>query len=292
MTNQPLGSSSVRNADTYGANTSKLVFTESNINGLDVLYTRETMPLKFQFSDARDWRYIMEGLEAIIEEASFIADREALRLRALDPSRIGMVDLYIPKDSFEIFEIDEDKVRIGINFDDLNKILKRAKSDEKVLFSVEGGRVRITFTGKAERAFSLPLIDVVGEELPIPRVSFDVTAKMLSDTLRDALKDAEMISDTVRFVAEEDVLKITARSDKGEVEAKFSEMGGSLLEYSVKQPSASSYSLKYLNDIIGKAYRISEIVTVEFSSNKPLSLTFDIATGGTLKYFLAPRLEA
>jgi len=234
----------------------------------------------------------MESLNVIIDEACFIADNEALRLRALDPSRIAMVDLYIPREAFYSYDMGEEQVKIGVNFDDLNKILKRAKSDDKVVFEVEGGRLKITLIGKAERTFSLPLIDIVGEELPTPKVTFDVTAKMLSDTLRDALKDAEMISDTARFVGEEGVFKILAKSDKGELEVKFSLEAGSLIEYEVKQPSSASYSLNYLDDIVSKAYRISDLATVEFSSNKPLSLTFDIAGGGILRYFLAPRMEA
>ncbi|RLE86838.1 MAG: proliferating cell nuclear antigen (pcna) [Thermoprotei archaeon] len=249
------------------------------------------MSLRFEFPDARDWKYLIQSLEAIIDEANFVADDEALKLRALDPSRIAMVDLYIPREAFNMYEV-EGEVRIGVNFDDLNKILRRAKKDDRVIMAVEGGRLRITLSGKAERTFSLPLIDIVGEELPTPRVSFDVSAKMLSDTLRDALKDAEMVSDTAKFVGEEAELKIVARSDKGELEAKFSMEAGSLLEYEVKSPATASYSLNYLNDIVGKAYRVSDVVTVEFSTNKPLSLTFDIAGGGMLRYYLAPRMEA
>lgn len=249
------------------------------------------MPLRFEFPDARDWKYIIESLEAIIDEACFIANSEALRLRALDPSRIAMVDLYLPREAFSTYEV-EGEVKLGINFDDLNKILRRAKTKDRVVLEAAGNRIRITISDAAERTFTIPLLDIAGEELPSPRVTFDVTARMLSDTLRDTLKDAEMISDTVRFEAEKQAFKIVARSDRGEMEAKFSLEQGSLIEYDVKNPSTSSYSLNYLNDIVGRAYRVSDVITIEFATNRPLSLTFDVAGGGTLRYYLAPRLEA
>lgn len=248
--------------------------------------------MSFEFPDARDWRYIIESLETIVEEASFIADGEALRLRALDAARIAMVDLYLPRESFTVYEIDEERARVGVNFEDFNKILRRAKSGDKILCRVAGGRLKVTLAGKADRTFSLPLIDIVGEELPVPRVTFDVTARMVSDTLLDALKDAGLISDSVKFIGEEREMKIQARSDKGEWEAVFSLEKGSLIDYIVKQPSYSSYSLNYLEDIVSKAYRISDLVTIEFSTNKPLCFTFEIAGGGTLRFFLAPRMES
>ncbi|OYT32170.1 MAG: proliferating cell nuclear antigen (pcna) [Thermofilum sp. ex4484_79] len=250
------------------------------------------MRVRFLFPDAKEWRYLIESLSALIDEANFIATAEGLMLRALDPSRIAMVDLYIPRDAFEEYEIEGDSVRIGVNFDDLNKIIKRSKSDERVVFETTDGRLKISFIGRAERSFSLPLLDVVGEELPSPKVTFNVMAKMLSDALRDVLKDAELVSDTIKFIAEENVFIVQAKSDKGEVEAKFSLEAGSLLEYEVKEASTALYGLGYLTDIVGKAYRVSDISTIEFSTNKPLLLTFEIAAGGTLKYYLAPRMEA
>ncbi|MEM3138203.1 MAG: DNA polymerase sliding clamp, partial [Thermofilaceae archaeon] len=75
------------------------------------------MPIRFEFQDARDWRYLMESLNAIVDEASFIMDGEALKLRALDPSRIAMVDLHVPREAFSIYDIGESQVKIGVNFD-------------------------------------------------------------------------------------------------------------------------------------------------------------------------------
>ncbi|RLF23390.1 MAG: DNA polymerase sliding clamp, partial [Thermoprotei archaeon] len=51
------------------------------------------------------------------------------------------------------------------------------------------------------------------------------------------------------------------------------------------------YSLDYLSDMM-KAYQLSDILTIEYATNKPLALTFDLPGGGRLTFYLAPRMEA
>jgi len=249
------------------------------------------MSLRFSFPDAREWRYIISSLAALIEEASFIATSEGLSLRALDPSRVAMVDLFVPREAFEEYELEGEKVTIGVNFNELEKVVKRGKADERIVFEIREGRLRITILGKAERRFSLPLLDIVSEELPTPKVTFTVNAKLLSDTLKEALSDAQLVSDYIRFEAEENNLWLKAQSDRGEVETRLSLEDGSLLEYDITEKAVASYSLEYLSDIVKKADRVSDIAGLAFSSNKPIELTFEFTGGGRLRYYLAPSLE-
>lgn len=246
--------------------------------------------VRLVFPEAREWRYTIEGLAAIVEEASFVATPEGLKLRALDPGRVAMVDLFMPPTVFEEYKV-EAEAKIGVSFDDLVDVVKRAKPGDRLVMEVSGNRLTVTLAGKAERRFRLPLLDIAGQELPTPRLNFTVAAKMLSDTFRDALKDAELVAESVRLKAEGENLLMIARSDKGEVETRFSLSEGSLMEIDVKEPAEAIYGIDFLDKIVSKAYRVSDIVTLRFATNMPLELTFDVAGGGTLKYLLAPRVE-
>lgn len=246
--------------------------------------------VRFAFAEAREWRYIIEGLATIVDEANFVVGPDGVKLRALDPGRVAMVDLFIPPSVFEEYRV-EAETRIGVVLDDLVDVMKRAKADDRLIMEVSGNRLTVVLSGKAERRFRLPLLDIAGQELPQPKLNFTVAAKMLSDTFRDALKDAELVSESVRFKAEDDALYMISRSDKGEVETKFSVETGSLLEIDVKEPAEASYAVEFLNKIVSKAYRVSDVLTLKYASNMPLELTFDVAGGGVLKYLLAPRVE-
>ena len=249
------------------------------------------MTAHFIFGDAREWKYIIQSLATLIDEASFTISSDGLRLRALDPSRIAMVNLELPSTVFEEYSCDEE-VKVGIDINELNKVLKRSKADERVEIEIEEKKVRVKILGKATRSFGMPLIDIVSEELPLPNVEFKVKAKLLSDTLKDAISDAELVSDSVHFEALEDLLKLKSSSDKGDVEVVFDKESGALIEYETTENSSATYSVSYLSDMLSKASSLSDVVALEFSSNMPLSLTFEIAGGGKLAYFLAPRMEA
>ena len=242
---------------------------------------------------ARELRYIIEGVAALVNEATFIATPEGLKLRALDPGRVAMVDLFMPPTVFEEYKA-EVETRFAIELESILEMLRRVKKDDKVVFDVSNGRLVVALLGakgRVERRFRLPLLDIAGQELPAPRLNFTVEAKVLSDAFRDALKDAELFSDSVRLKAEGENLLMIARSDKGEVETRFSMSGGSLVGIDVKEPAEALYSVELLNKIVSKAHRVSEVATLRFAANMPLELTFDVAGGGTLRYFVAPRAE-
>ena len=243
--------------------------------------------VKVTYPDAKEFSEIINAISALIEEASFTLASDGLKLRALDPSRTAMVDLLIPREAFEEFpESLSEEVRIGVNFDDFKKLLRRIKKGDKIGMEVSEGKLRVRLIGKASRTMTLPLIDIGAEELPTPKVVYTVLAKVSSDSLNEALKDAD-----VKFDAKDDGLYISASSDKGDVEVKFEKEGEVMFEYDLKEPATAKYSLDYLVDTVSKAYRISDIVTVEFATQKPIALTFEIPMGGKLTYYIAPMIE-
>ncbi len=249
-------------------------------------------PIRLLYSDAKEFVYIVESIAVLLEEAAFTITNEGLKLRAIDSSRSALIDLFMPREAFEEYPSElSEEVRVGVNFSDLKKILRRVKKGDRIALEVAEGKLKVKLIGKATRAVILPIIDVPVEQLPTPKVVFTVTAKVASDALREAMKDADVIADSVKFEAKEDGLYITASSDRGDLEVKFERDSEAMFEYDLKEPASARYSLDYLTDIVSKAYRVSDIAVIEFATGKPISLTFEIPMGGKLTYYIAPMLD-
>lgn len=250
------------------------------------------MPFKAKFSDAKIWKRVIDAVEVLVDEAVFRASKDALRVRAMDPSHVAMVDVNLPAGIFDEYECSGD-VAIGLSLDEMGKVMRRAgASDElELVLDEAAGSLRVHLKGATSRTFRLSLLDIGGEEPPTPSIKFNVEAKMLSDALVQALKDAELFSDHVQISATPDGLRITASGDTSGVEVKIDKGSEALLELNTAENSRAIYALSYLSDMI-KAASVSETVTLSFSTDMPLKLEFRVLGEGKVTYWLAPRIEA
>lgn len=247
---------------------------------------------KAVLADSRIWKNVIESISTLVEEGVFIVDPSGVKFRAMDPSRVAMVDMELPKAAFESFEC-QAETPVGVNLEDMKNIMKRAGVNEKLELEKadDEARLKLRFRGKSSRTFSLPLLDLSKDELSAPKIPFNVTVKTPAGTLLDAIRDAEVVSDFVRVNAEEGVLKVSASGDKGDVEVPITKESGEVLSMEMKEAAHALYSLTYLSKMM-VASSMAEMATVMFSTDMPMRLDFNLASGGKIVYYLAPRMEA
>ncbi len=247
---------------------------------------------KLKVSDAKQLRDMASAISILVDEATFKIDLEGLKLRAMDPSRVAMIDFEWPKSIFAEYVCTE-PTKICLNISELLKLLKRAGKDEAVELSLDDktGRLLVTISGKYSRNFTMPTLEASEEEVPTPKISFNVKAKTATAGLSQAIEDAGLVSDHVRIEAEPDKLVLNASGDLMGATITL-QKGDTLLELEVKETAKATFSLSYLSEIIKAASAISEIATLEFSSDMPVKIDFQQQVKeGKLTFFLAPRIE-
>jgi proliferating cell nuclear antigen len=247
--------------------------------------------LKAKFDDAKTWQALISAISALVDEANFEISPKGMTLRAMDPSRIAMVDFELPKSAFSAYECDEEG-HLGINLDEMDKIVKRAGAGNSLELALdrEKNQLQITLQGRTKRSFKISLIDLGADRPPTLNVDFGINIKITADTLKEIIQDANIISDFIQIDAQPDNVIISARGDTGNLEVTIGKSEEALLEYTVKEPAKSLYALEYLNDMM-KAVAASDTVQLEFGKGTPIKLVFAVSSGGHITYFLAPRVE-
>ncbi len=246
--------------------------------------------MKLVFFDARVWRYVVSAISKIIEEGVFIVDPEkGFRFRAMDPSHVILLDLWFPTEAFEEFDVAE-RVEVGVSLEDVAKVLRRARKEDKLEIAAEGNKFMLSLIGRGRRQFTLPVLDIAAEDIPEPSLEFKAEARVMSDVYRDAIKDIELVGDVIKFEAREGELKIASSSELGEAEVVLSVESGSLVEINVEGEQSATYSLDYFSELSGAA-RVADAVVIKFSSEMPALVEHELPQGAKFSFLIAPRAE-
>ena len=247
---------------------------------------------KLKVTDAKLLRDMATAISILVDEATFKIDSEGLKLRAMDPSRVAMIDFEWPKANFADYECSEPS-KMCINISEILKLLKRASKDEAVELSLDDktGRLQVKITGKYTRNFTMPTLEASEEEVPTPKISFNVKAKTTTHGLSQAIEDAQLVSDHVRIEADAENLILNATGDLMGATITLQKGSDTLLDLETKENSKATFSLSYLSEIIKAASATSDIATIEFSTDMPVRIDFQQMKEGKLTFFLAPRIE-
>jgi len=243
--------------------------------------------------DAKIWKNLLTAISTLIEEADFNTTEDGLKLRSMDPSHVAMVDFEWSKEAFEEYVCDK-PTNIRVNITTMLKLLRRSKSEEslEISYDEESKKVELTLRGKILKKFTMPTLESVEEEVPTPKLSFNARVKLMSETLKEIVEDSETVSDNISFKAKEDKLFVKASSELSNVGMELSKTDGALLELDIKEDSDATFNLNYFGQMVKAGSATSEVATIEFSTNMPIRLEFEMSQQGKLMYYLAPRIEA
>lgn len=238
-----------------------------------------------QISDTKSWRNSIEAISALIDEGTFQIDEKGMKLRAMDPSQIALVDFELPASAFEKYKVDK-PVDIGIDFSELSKITRRSRAEDKIEISLDA-RLRMVFRGETTRKFDLAIIESTSTPPKEPKIDFTAEVKIGANIFKEALKDAELVSNHVAIKADDGV-SIKADGDTGSVDINFP--ADSILSKDVKKESRTVFALDQLNNLL-KAAESTSIILLKLKTDAPLRVEYAIGNGRVI-YYLAPRIES
>ena len=242
-------------------------------------------------SNAKSFKSSIDAIVTLIDEGEFQLTENGLVLKAMDPSQIAMVSFSMPKSAFEKYEVSETDTKIGLNLEDLAKVMSRVRGDEKLVIKLDESKARIIllFKGKTTRRFVIPLLDIGSSAPREPSIEFESKLKFSGNFFKEALKDTGLVSSHVVLSAMSDAFVIEANGDKGEVSVRAEKDSDQLFDYTVKSDSRAMYPLDYLNDLL-KNTDAATTVDLELRTDAPLRISFKV-DDATITYYLAPRIE-
>jgi len=271
------------------------------------------------------FKKIVSALSDLVEQGNFQVDANMISFQGMDSSHVSLVSLSLTEGGFENYRCDSNQV-LGIQFAALNKILKCMTNKDSLSIQAQddGDIINFIFESQDQKRYSnfeLKLNDIDAEQLGIPDTDYGTTVKMPAAEFQRICRDLAAIGDTVTISATKQGVQFAVDGDIGAGSMMIKGMvdgGGAVkdetmdededmqvpahnvdddgeredngvriqLEESVQQ----TFSLRYLNNFT-KATGLSKEVVLRMGADVPLEVEYKIADFGSLRYYLAPKID-
>lgn len=248
--------------------------------------------VNIRFADARLWRYTLKAIAELAEIAGLRVDESGIRIAAMDPSHVSLIDFRIPREAFDEYEIQEPTTLV-FNLEDVSKILRRATRTDSLGIKADESKVNFILISKGgvERQFIVPQLAQEVEEVPELELQFPVGARILGASFATAISVLSEVGESLKLRAEPESFKMIGISDLGEAEIVFSTLAGTLIDYSPSSESLeASYTLEYFEEA-AKISRLADTVAIYFGPDVPCKLEMELTSGARLIMYVAPRAE-
>jgi proliferating cell nuclear antigen len=247
--------------------------------------------------DSKLVRGIFEAISAIVSETKMEFSPSGISMNAIDDGRICLVGLKLDKDDFDTYKCEGSYV-LGLNIDDMVKILRRSGAGDSITFKYSPETKKINILMKSEkskksRQFGLQLIEL-GDSGIKPEALDNITyASKISiplSYLDEAIKDADIFSETLVLSMADDGITFKAEGQIGESETVLEKGDEGIQDFSCTEKGDGTFALQYLKNIV-KISAIADRVELSLNSNTPLKAKFNILSSSLFKYYLAPRID-
>ena len=225
---------------------------------------------------------VIDLISGLVTDVRIKVSDIGLSIIAMDPATVAMVGFWLPKTAFSQFESGDEV--LGVNLEDLRKILKRAGPGSSLVLEKKDNLLEIQIQDRIRRNFKLSLIDIDADEKNIPELEFSSKVELNSVDFIASVEDCAIVADACSFIIRDGKFIIEAKG----LNSAMSEFSGDEAIINAEN-CKSKYSLEYLQKFL-KGAKLTEKTVLKFAEDHPLRVDFKTPEM-ELSFILAPRVE-
>jgi len=247
-------------------------------------------------------RSVFTTLKDLLKETNITFDRTGMKINTMDKMHTCFVHLNLHADKFEMYDIQVEKIIIGIDMINLFKVMSTVDTDDTLTIYIENdkykeGRVSaLSFkfengTIKQTKTQHLTLIEADPVQLTYPSIKFSTIINFPSSDFQKIIKDQSTLSNILEInsVGNELIFKVVGLSVTSEIRRSGSDEEGKI-NFISKQPDSKiiqgKYSLPILNSFV-KCTTLCPNTRLFLEQNCPFVVMYSVANLGELQLCLS-----
>jgi len=217
----------------------------------------------------------------------------------MDSAHVCLVSVSLEAEGFDKFNC-ERAVSLGVDMESMSKVMRCAAKDDIITLSAAStspDTLKFTFEAADQdrvSEYEMKLMTIEEEHLAIPDTEYTAIVTLPGQELQRILRDLAQFGDTITIATLKDSVQFSANGSLGSGNIKLSQTATESEDKSVtidtSEPVSLQFACRYLNMFM-KAATLSTQVKVSLSNDIPLKMEFEIGKLGSLKYYLAPKIE-
>ena len=236
-------------------------------------------------------KILFEALKNILCDVNFTANSSGIKLTTIDSSNCAIVNLILYAEKFEEY-VCEGELNIGLNLVSIFKILKGSKHADTISFYINKDEPTvlniktINSSKKTGVESKIKILDMDEKIYNIPDISFNSYITMPSSDFQNYILELSNVSDVINFKSNSKELILSAKGNFAEQKIRINESNDSLENDDTYE--CGTFNIKYIL-LFCKSSNLCSTIEIYLKSEYPLTILYNIANLGKIKYCLAPK---
>jgi proliferating cell nuclear antigen len=243
-------------------------------------------------------RSLFEILKDLLTDINLIITKDKIKITALNNTEISFIFVTLDSSKFESYKCDKtDKnpLILGINTDNIFKIIKTIKHDETISFYVKESEPYHLYIKKENsirnsmNTFKIDLHSIDYKNYEIPPLNFETVISMASSEFQKLCKDYYGLgAKTLEIKNVGHQLFFSSDCEFCKSDSIYGDSQNT--KFSIKSKTTKivqgKWDIKYLL-LFSKASNLSDIVDLHLRNDYPLVMVYKIGTLGELKFIVS-----
>jgi proliferating cell nuclear antigen len=265
------------------------------------IHTKYISPMELSILDptkCEQFVSMFQHMNKFTEFINIMFQEERMYIQCMDPGFVIIFEIVLPSSWFSVFTLKNGSITLGVNAAMLYKVLNAYDKLESIQLDSTDEVLNIHFIHRDEpnknvfnKHFEIPLLDVQTELMEIPEIDHQAELTFPSNIFANLINQLRNFGDTMRVVCSEEKISLESNSielGKMSVDVAIDD----LQEFVIEEDKTMivGFSLKYLHDITSYQ-KIAKNIFIGMSDNSPLKASYDLSDGGTMSFYLAPKID-
>lgn len=261
---------------------------------------------------------LFQHISKFTENVNLMFETDRFYMQSMNTAHVVILEICLPKEWFDIYEIEGGSLKIGINTALFYKVLKKREKTQQINICYQNAtndKLQFFFTTNIQSSssssssidetnntkkkdevfdkdFEIPLVDVEEEILSIPDMEYQAELSLSTDKFANLISQLKDFGETLEIQCSEDKITLSAHScENGKMITRI--LIEDLTEFSIEENEniQMEFALRYLYDIC-LYQKLSKLVELKISKDFPIRIMYPLGVekDATFLFYLAPKM--